>query len=240
MYDKDLSRRGLIAGLGAVAGAAALGSGCGTKAAQSTTGQQAPHPPTPDAALAVLMAGNERYRRGQIELRDYSPVGERIASAQKPFAAIIACADSRISPPLIFDVDNGNLFLSRVAGNSIDVATLGSTEYAVAVLGVKLVMILGHSDCGAVKAALEVAKGTKSYPASKYGAIGDFVDAIVSPIKSVPPAQRTLESATAANASAQAKAIAAKGPIIKAAVDAGKIRVVAAIYDIASGKVSLV
>ena len=100
-------------------------------------------------------------------------------------------------------------------------------------------MVLGHSDCGAVKAALEVAKEAKSYPASKYGAIGDFVDAIVPPIKSVPPAQRTLESATVANASAQAKAIAAKGPIVKPAVDAGRIRVVSTIYDIASGKVSL-
>jgi carbonic anhydrase len=239
MYETELSRRGLMAGLGAVAGAAALGSGCGAKAKEPMRGKRAPHPPTPDAALALLMAGNERYRRGQLELRDYSPVGERIASAQKPFAAIIACADSRISPPLIFDVDNGNLFLSRVAGNSIDVATLGSTEYAVAVLGVKLVMVLGHSDCGAVKAAIEVAKGTKSYPASKYGAIGAFVDAILPPIKSLPTAQRTLESATAANASAQAKSIAAKGPIIKPAVDAGKIRVVSAVYDIATGKVSL-
>ena len=100
------------------------------------------------------MAGNERYRSGQVELRDYSPVGERIASAQKPFAAIIACADSRISPALIFDITHGNLFVSPVAGNSIDVGTLGSTEYAVAVLGVKLVMVLGHSDCGAVKATL--------------------------------------------------------------------------------------
>lgn len=64
-------------------------------------------PPTPDAALAVLMAGNERYQRGQLELRDHSPVGERIASARKPFAALIACADSRISPTLIFDVTHG-------------------------------------------------------------------------------------------------------------------------------------
>jgi carbonic anhydrase len=226
--------------MGVAAGGAALGSGCGAEAKKDERGRQAPHPATPAAALALLEAGNERYRRGKLELRDYSPVGERVASAQKPFAAIITCADSRVSSTLIFDIEHGNLFASRVAGNTVDIGTLGSTEYAVAVLGVKLIMVLGHSDCGAVKAALGVAKGTSSYPAAKYGAIGPVVDAIVPAIKSLPPGQRTLERTTDANASAQAKALAAKGPIIKPAVDAGKLRVVAAVYNIADGKVSLV
>jgi carbonic anhydrase len=212
----DLSRRRFVAGIGAAAGASVLAAGCGSSRSSTPSGNgatraQVPHPATPGAALDILRAGNERYRAGQLELRDFSPVGERIASSQKPFAAIITCADSRISPTLIFDVAEGNLFVSRVAGNSVDVGTLGSTEYAVAKLGVKLILILGHSNCGAVKTALGVADGSAHFPADKYGAIGAVVDAIVPTVKALPQAERTLERATTANAAAQADAITAKG-----------------------------
>jgi carbonic anhydrase len=130
-------------------------------------GGRAPHPRTPAEALRVLQAGNKRYRREKLTLRDYSPVGEKRAPEQKPFAAIITCADSRISPELVFDVERGNIFVSRIAGNGIDSGTLGSTEYAVAVLGVKLVLVLGHSDCGAVKSAIGAVTEGKAYPSSK-------------------------------------------------------------------------
>jgi carbonic anhydrase len=239
----NLSRRKFIAGVG-VAGTTAFAAGCGSSSkATSTTqrqlGTQAPHPKTPDEALAILRAGNQRYVNGQLELRDFSPVAEKIASTQKPFAAIITCADSRISPALVFDIIDGNLFVSRIAGNSVDVGTLGSTEYAVAVLGVQVVLVLGHSDCGAVKAAIKVATGKTSFPASKFGAIGEVVDAIVPTVKALPTAQQKLDPATLANAEAQAKKLAATGPIIAPAVAAGKLKVVSAVYDIASGKVSL-
>src|SRR5205807_10437762 len=112
-------------------------------------------------------------------------------------------------------------------------------EYAVAVLGVKVVLVLGHSDCGAVKAAIKVAHGKASYPPSKYGAIGAFVDAIVPTVKSLPHDEQTLAPSTLANAQEQAKILAGKDPIIAPAVKAGKIKVVSAVYDIASGKVSL-
>ena len=78
--------------------------------------------------MRLLQAGNKRYRKEKLQLRDYSPVGERVASEQKPFAAIVTCADSRISPELVFDVERGNLFVSRIAGNSIDTGTLGSSS----------------------------------------------------------------------------------------------------------------
>jgi carbonic anhydrase len=132
------------------------------------------------------------------------------------------------------------VFVSRVAGNSADAGTLGSTEYAVAVLGVRLVMVLAHSDCGAVKAAIKVAAGKESFPPDTFGAIGEVVGAIVGPVRSLPPARRTLARATVVNAQAQAKRFAARGPIIKPAVASGRIRVVAALYDIGSGRVSLV
>lgn len=204
----------------------------------------APKPPrrpsTPAGALKVLMDGNRRYVAGKIRSLDYNRLGDRIAETQKPLAAIIACADSRISPSVIFDLGLGHVFVSRVAGNIIDTGALGSTEYAVAVLGVHLVMVLGHSDCGAVKAAIEVANGKKAYPAKEYGAIGQVVDGIVGPVRGLPRSQRTLQGAIAANARAQAQRLAGRGPIISSAVRSGQIQVVAAVYDIRSGGVSLV
>ncbi len=234
-----LSRRRFLGGLGGVAGAAALGGAGVADALSRSGGGRAPHPKTPAEALKVLQAGNRRYRQEKLQLRDYSPVGERRAAEQKPFAAIITCADSRISPELVFDVERGNLFVSRIAGNSIDVGTLGSTEYAVAVLGVKVVMVLGHSDCGAVKAAIgSVTEGT-SYPSSKYGAIGNFIDALVPVVKSLPADERTLTRCVPANAIAQAQDFARRGPIIKPAIESGQIQVVAAVYNIANGAVSV-
>ena len=132
-------------------------------------------PRNPDEALAALMEGNGRHQQGKQELRDYCSAGDDRASRQAPFAAIISCADSRVSPTLIFDVDRGNIFSSKVAGNIIDSGTLGSTEFAVNVLGVELVMVLGHSDCGAVRAALGVVEGASRYPAEEFGAIGEVV-----------------------------------------------------------------
>jgi carbonic anhydrase len=198
-----------------------------------------PHPESPDEALSALEVGNERHRAGTQELRNLSPLGERHAEAQRPFAAIIACADSRVSPALIFDLDRGNLFVSRVAGNTVDTGTLGSTEYAVAVLGVKLVMVLGHSGCGAVQAAIEVAGGQESYPTDRYGAIGSLVDAVLPAVESLPADQRALPECVAANALVQAAAIADTGPIIGPAVEAGTVSVVAAVYEIETGRVEL-
>jgi carbonic anhydrase len=238
--DSFLSRRRFIGGIGAITGAAALGGAGVAEALTGSTGGRAPHPKTPAEALRVLQAGNTRYRRGKLSLRDYSPVGERRASEQKPFAAIITCADSRISPELVFDVERGNIFVSRIAGNGIDSGTLGSSEYAVAVLGVKVVMVLGHSDCGAVKAAIEMVTDGKTYPTSKYGSIGQVVDLLVPTVKSLPADERTLARCVPANAIAQAQDLARRGPIIAPAVQSGAIQVVAGVYNIANGAVSIV
>jgi carbonic anhydrase len=197
------------------------------------------HPENPVEALRALQAGNERHRAGKQEFRTHSPLGEWHAEGQRPFAAIIACADSRLSPSLIFDLAPGNLFVSRIAGNSVDTGTLGSTEFAVAVLGVKVVVVLGHSDCGAVKAAIEVADGTRSYPSEDYGSIGQVVDAVVPSVAAVPAEQRRLPNCIAANARAQAAAIAGTEPIIEPAVAGGMLGVVAAVYEIETSSVKL-
>ncbi len=228
---------------GGLAAAATLGPAALAEAvaeAKKHGKKRGPHPKNPSEALELLVKGNRRYRKGKLQLRDYSPVGEDRAHNQKPFAAIITCADSRVSPTLIFDVERGNIFVSKVAGNSIDTGTLGSTEYAVKVLGVKLVVVLGHSDCGAVKAAIGVANGTSSYPSGKYGAIGAFVDKIVPSVQGLPPADRTLPNCVHVNARAQAANIAARGPIVKQAIADRKIAVVPAVYEIKTGKVSFI
>ena len=195
------------------------------------------HPETPDDALTALDEGNERYRDGRSELRTHSPMAGRHTEGQKPFAAVIACADSRVSPSLVFDLDRGNLFVSRIAGNTVDAGTLGSTEYAVAVLGVPLVVVLGHEDCGAVKAAIEVAAGSRTFPAGEYGSIGAVVDAIVPSVESLPADQRTVSSCVEGNARSQADRLRTADPIIRPAVGAGTVRVVAAVCEVESGRV---
>ena len=196
-------------------------------------------PSSPAEALAALQAGNERYAAGAPESIDYDRLGERIETHQ-PFAAVIACADSRVSLPAIFDVGEGHIFVSRVAGNSVEPGTLGSTEYAVAQLGVSLVMVLGHSDCGAVKAAIEVVDGRASFPREKFGAIGSVIEPVVGPVKALPADRRSVPEAVAANARAQAGRLAATAPIVEQAVAVGRVRVVAAVYDLGSRRVSLV
>ncbi|HEX3737551.1 MAG TPA: carbonic anhydrase [Solirubrobacterales bacterium] len=238
--DSFLSRRRFLGALGGAAGAAALGGVGAAEALARPGGGQVPHPKTPAEALQILQAGNRRYRQEKLELRDYSPVGERRAAEQKPFAAIITCADSRISPELVFDVERGNLFVSRIAGNSIDSGTLGSTEYAIAVLGVKLVMVLGHSDCGAVKSAIAAVTEGKTYPPAKYGAIGEVIDLLVPTVKSLPADERTLHRCVPANAIAQAQKLGRSGPIVAPAVEAGSVQVVSGVYNIANGAVSVV
>jgi carbonic anhydrase len=231
--DRTLSRRGLLgAAVGAAAGTAVI-----------TTGALAAvpsRPSTPNAALATLVAGNRRYRSGRWKRVDYSPVGERRAAAQEPFAAVLTCADSRLAPALLFDVERGNIFSAQVAGNSVDDATMGSLEYAVAVLHVPLIMVLGHSDCGAVKAAIDVTSGKTSFPPEQFGAIGAVVDAIVPAVQALPASERTLEHSIVANARLQAQALRLRGPIVPAAIGAGRLRVVAAVYDIGTGAVELV
>jgi carbonic anhydrase len=205
MEDAALTRRRLILRAGAAGLAASQ-----LDVVEATAAPAPPRPSTLTAALNALLAGNRRYAKGNIQRVDYNRLGAHRPDA-KPIAAIITCADSRISPSVIFDVGLGNVFVSRVAGNSIDTGTLGGTEYAVGVLGVPLVMVLGHSDCGAVKAAIDVANGKASFPRKKFGAIGEVVSAIVGPLRSVPRKRRTLSRCTAVNASSRHRDPAGNG-----------------------------
>src|SRR6516225_3526439 len=118
---------------------------------------QAQSPLTPDAALAELVAGNKRFAGGKgiAHQHDLAILRERTVEKQEPFAAVLACADSRVPVELIFDQSIGEIFVTRVAGNLVTPEIIASLEYAVAVLGVKVILVMGHSGCGAVKATIQ-------------------------------------------------------------------------------------
>ena len=221
-------RRALLKLLaGTAAGAALLRTGT---ARAKTTPPSRPAPATADEALAALKAGNERFVKHTPQVRDTEEIEEiwtSISGGQAPFATVLGCADSRLAPELIFDQFFGDIFVVREAGNIADSPTnLGSLEYGQAVLGSKLVLVLGHTSCGAVKAAFG-----KDDP-------GGNIQAIVDAIRPGIAGSKTVEDATIANVRAVQTRIREKSAILRDAEKAGKIRIVGGVYTIATGTVS--
>ena len=227
-HEKDLglARRGFLRGAitGTVVGvlAGATVARIPPASAQSTL--------TPEAALKALMDGNERYVGGQLQSlnEDLSILKAKTAEKQEPFAAVLSCADSRVPVELVFDQSIGHLFVVRVAGNVATPEITASLEYGVAVLGTKVLMVLGHGNCGAVKATIE-GKAVPGQISALYAPIRPAVDA----------AGPDLNAAIDANAKIQANLLSKASPIINGAIKDGKLKVVPARYDIVSGKVSL-
>ena len=185
---------------------------------------------TPEAALQALMDGNQRYVGGQLQSlkEDLSILKAKTAEKQEPFAAILSCADSRVPVEYVFDQSIGHLFVVRIAGNVTTPEITASLEYGVAVLGAKVLMVLGHGSCGAVKATIE----GKAVPGQ--------ISALYAPIRpAVNAAGDDLEAAIDANAKIQASLLSEASPVIAGAIKEGNLRVVPARYDIVSGKVSL-
>jgi len=195
---------------------------------------------TPDDALADLMAGNERFVAGRPESPRRGPADFKpLAAGQFPEAAIIACSDSRVPPEILFDQGVGDLFVIRVAGNVIGGSgpvVKGSIEYAVAELKVPLVMVLGHSGCGAVKAALEHIDHHDSLPGAIEGLV-NLIKPAVEKVRNQPGDQ--LANAIAANVALGVERLNGLEPILAGPVKAGKLKVVGATYDLATGRVKL-
>lgn len=193
---------------------------------------------TPDDALKLLVAGNARYVANQPQQRDFSAGRASRATGQKPFAAILGCADSRIAPELAFDQGAGDLFVVRVAGNFMTPDGLGSLEYGAAVLGTKLIMVLGHHSCGAVNATIEALQKGNTLP----GHIADLVRAIKPGIESTlkQPGSDIQPRAVIANVQYNVERLKKATPILADMVAKGELGVVGGVYDIATGKVTLV
>jgi carbonic anhydrase len=205
----------------------------------SPTGRAADAPPsasamTSDQALQRLQEGNRRFVAGRMQhpTQDAKRRSE-VSAGQRPFAAILSCADSRVPPELVFDQGLGDLFVVRVAGNTVDDAGLGSLEYGTSVLGAPLILVLGHSRCGAVEAALQ----GKPLP----GHISSVAVPIEAPIKqnNCPIKKEALDCAIRANVDAVVRQLEDSQPVLKPLIQAGKLKVVGAVYDLATGMVKL-
>lgn len=190
----------------------------------------------PDTAeLTKLFEGNSRFVAGS-PLRPHQDLDRRrsLASGQHPFAAVLACADSRVSPELAFDQGLGDLFVIRTAGQVVDRAVLGTIQYGVAELRVPLVIVLGHTGCGAVKAALAAHRGA----APTGTAIDALVAAIAPAAVGVDSADDPLTAAVEANV-AHVVGQLRGAPMLAGAIEAGTLDVCGAIYDLFSGRTTL-
>lgn len=193
-----------------------------------------------DQVLKMMVEGNERFSSGKSTHPRRTPADFKpLAAGQNPLACIIACSDSRVTPEILFDLGIGELFVVRVAGNYVDgagAAVKGSVEYAVAELGVSLVMILGHSECGAVKAAMQHLNDKDALP----GAINNLVNTIKpAVVASKGKPGDPLENAIIANVQRGVDRLDDLQPILQPAVKSGKIKVVGGVYDLATGKAQM-
>ncbi len=196
--------------------------GPGTLLGQSTL--------TPDAALEELMAGNRRFVANKMTSFEHDLVilKQHTVEKQEPFASVLSCADSRVPVELLFDQTINHIFVNRVAGNVITSEVIASIEYGAAVLGTKVILVLGHANCGAVKATIQA----KSVP-GQISALYPHIQAAVD------QAGSNLEAATKLNAKMQAELLSKASTVIAGLLKEGKVKVVAGYYDIASGAVSL-
>lgn len=190
---------------------------------------------SPADALSKLKAGNVRFATGKPQCGSLTARVAELASGQNPFAIVLGCSDSRVPVETVFDQPPGNVFTVRIAGNFVENAGLGSIEYAVAVLKSKLIVVLGHSSCGAVSAAVSYAKDGKSQP----GHIQTLVKAIEPAAKATKGQSGDwLTNAIAENVKMNVEAMTAKSSIVGDAVKSGALQVTGGVYDLHTGRVS--
>ncbi|QIR38096.1 carbonic anhydrase [Tolypothrix sp. PCC 7910] len=238
-----IGRRNFIhlAGVGSIGIGALIGAGgilwnkepsLADQASNDDFGEK-PQPVNPQAALKILLQGNQRFVEGKRLNPHQSKLRlQETVAAQYPFAAILGCADSRVPAEIVFDQGLGDLFVVRVAGNVASPEAIGSLEYATSVLGAQLILVLGHSKCGAVKAAIE----GKPLP----GRIGIFVEEIKPAVEIAKNKSGSLEKNTiVTNIQYQADNLAKKSTILGNLVKEGKLKIVGGSYDLATGEVSI-
>lgn len=235
------SRRSFVTWAGAAAAAGLHASDVLAAEPDAGTARPAPVVRTAEEALGELLAGNARFAEGRPTSPRRTPADFReLAEGQNPFAVIVGCADSRVAPEILFDVGKGDIFIVRVAGNVLNGAgpvIKGSIEYAVAELNVPLVVVLGHSKCGAVKAAMAHLDAKDSLP----GAINDLVELIkpaVAESKGEPG--DPLDNAIRRNVVIGVERLRKLEPIVGPRVKEGKLRIAGGVYDLRTGKVNMI
>jgi len=196
--------------------------------------QPTPKALSPDAALKRLLDGNKRFVQQKRENPNQSLTRlHQVAQAQHPFTAMLSCSDSRVPSEIIFDQGFGDLFVVRVAGNVVTTEGIGSLEFATAVLGAPLIVVLGHKRCGAVTAAV------KGEPLP--GRIGTFVEDIKPSIAKVKGSSGDLVDQTViANVQYQVAILQQTSTILTQLMQSGKLKIVGGRYDLDTGEVTLV
>jgi carbonic anhydrase len=229
------SRRHFLYLASATAASLALGSAAFAKDTKSSPKPQNDIPP--DAALERLMKGNARYVEGVAHRHDFKTEREALVGGQNPYAGILSCADSRIAPEYAFDSGRGDLFVCRVAGNFANDESVASLEYASAILHVPMFLVLGHESCGAVDATIKSLKDNTTLP----GHLPSLVAALAPAVKaSMDQPGDLLANATRHNVVDNVAKLKSATPILSAAVEQGKLKIVGGIYRLATGKVELI
>ena len=228
------SRRNLLFGAASTVGML-LANAAGAKEMKAPPKPQ--NVVSPDASLERLLKGNTRYVEGVSLRHDFKHEREALAGGQNPYAAILSCADSRIAPEYAFDSGRGDLFVCRVAGNFANAETVASLEYAVAVLNTPLILVLGHDSCGAVDAAIKSLKDDTTLP----GHLPSLVTGLAPAVKAVlQQGGDTLSKAIRQNVVDTIAKLSSATPILSAAIEQRKIRVVGGIYRLETGRVDVV
>jgi carbonic anhydrase len=191
---------------------------------------------TPAKALEMLKQGNERFVSGKSTQRDYLAQVRQTSKGQFPFAAVVSCLDSRIPPAIVFDRGIGDLFVARVAGNFVNDDILGSLEFATKLAGAKLIVVMGHTECGAVKGACDAAQ----------------LGLLTATLANINPAVRAVQGDYTPRSSQNAKFVQAvaemnvkltmqalrdRSVVLREMIDKGEIGLVGAMYDVSNGKV---
>ena len=192
---------------------------------------------TPDKALEMLKQGNERFVSGKSVERDYIAQVKQTAQGQYPFAAVVSCLDSRIPPEIVFDQGIGNLFVARVAGNFVDDDILGSLEFATKLAGAKLIVIMGHTECGAIRGACDAAQlGLLTTTLANINPAVNAVQGDYTPRNS--QNRKFVQAVAEMNVKLTMQKLRDRSVVLRELIDSGAIGLVGAMYDIRTGKVT--
>lgn len=188
----------------------------------------------PEKALSWLKNGNTRFLKGYLRKDGQSKSDiERLSSGQQPHSIILSCSDSRVPPEVLFDQKLGEIFVVRTAGEALDGNAIGSIEYAVEHLGSRLIVVMGHTSCGAVKAAFNTLGGSDAGSPALNHLVADIHPRIKQYMGKSPSAK--MQSESLANAKGVASDLLGRSKIIEAAVKSGKVQIKVALYDLNTG-----
>jgi carbonic anhydrase len=235
--EPSLSRRNFL-------NLSALGLGAVTAGLASNVFAAGGPPPKPEnvlspaAALERLVQGNKRYVKSTVTRNGFGTSQAALAQGQNPYACILGCADSRVSPELLFDEHQGDLFVTRVAGNFVTHEILASLEYGTTVLNASIVMVLGHTSCGAVSAAIKAVENEEDLP-GHIQTLASALSSAVTTAKNNNP-KDLADYVTRQNVRNNVQLLRQATPLLSKRVRDRQLRVVGGLYDINTGRVELI